>query len=297
MFKFFKALSENRAFQKQIEFLKTEKQQLTENLKALNKELTQTRETLGKTQIHHAQELQKYVSVDTRMQKAKQAYKALRIQQQENLTELKASKAHITNLEAQIEHLNQRLNPENADKILTEQLKEKEQKIQSLDRELTETQEKYLSITQDNHKLLQQIKLLQEKTEASEPAGEAPQNKKVLIVDDSITTRTLMKKILESVGYEVYLAKDGLEGQTMIESMSLDIVVTDAEMPNMDGFELTRWIKNSSHRPETPVIMIAAMADKDFQEKALAAGASDFITKNNFQQQIFLNIIEKALSK
>ena len=104
-----------------------------------------------------------------------------------------------------------------------------------------------------------------------------------------------MKKILESAKYEVHLAKDGKEATAVLEATPINIVVTDAEMPNMDGFELTHWIKNESKTPDVPVIMIASIADQGIQAKAEKAGASSFITKNNFHQQVFLSAIEKAL--
>lgn len=291
MFKFFTALSENKTLHNQIQLLETEKQQFTDKIKALTKELNQTRETLGKTQIRHAQELQRYADVEIRMQKARKAYKELRIQQQENEVEIQKDKESIAELKAQLDQANTK-QQQTEDNPLTEQLENKEQEIQALDQELKSLQEKYLKVSKKNETLKQDIQRLQEKTK------KAPQQKqkRVLIIDDSITTRTLMKKILESAKYEVYLAKDGVEGQSIIEKTPLDIIVTDAEMPNMDGFELTRWVKNKSKTPEIPIIMIASMTDKDFQAKAEEAGASSFITKNNFHQQVFLNIIESTLN-
>lgn len=286
MFKIFTALSENKILHKQVQSLKIETQQLNDTLKALNKELTQTRETLGKTQIRHAKEMQKYVEVEARMQKAKQAYKALRTQEQEKVVEIQAYQARIANLEAELATLQQTQPPPQSPE---------DEKTQALAQELTETQEKYLDVSSENQKLREEIQQLQEKTRRHDKSQRTPQDKKILIVDDSITTRTLMKKILESADYEVHLAKDGTEGKAAIETTPIDIVVTDAEMPNMNGFELIHWIKNESNKPEIPVIMIASMADQEIQAKAETAGANSFITKNNFHQQVFLDTIEKAL--
>ena len=285
MFKFFKALSENTALQGQIQLLKTEKQQLIDKFNALNKELNQTREILGKTQIRHAQELQRYADVETRMQKARKAYKSLRIQQQEDEVKINGYKKRIAGFEALTQ-----------DNTLAKQLDRKEQELHAQDTERKESQEKYQKIATENEKLSKDLEHLQEKVRLYEKTKKAQQQKRILIVDDSITTRTLMKKILESAQYEVHLAKDGLEGQEIIKTTPLDIIVTDADMPNLDGFELTRWIKKESKTPDVPIIMIASMTDKNFQEKAEAAGVSSFITKNNFQQQVFLNTIETTLN-
>lgn len=296
MFKIFTALSENRTLEKQVQSLKTEKQQLNDTLKALNKELTQTRETLGKTQIRHAREMQKYVAVEERMQKAKQAYKALRTQEQKSIVEIQGYKARIVSLEAELATLKQQSQAQGTEnEPSTQTADKKDEKIQTLEHELTETQEKYLNVSTENQKLREDMQQIKEQTRQYDKAQRAPEDTKVLIVDDSITTRTLMKKILESAAYEVHLAKDGREGKALLETTAIDIVVTDAEMPNMDGFELTHWIKNESKNPETPVIMIVSMANQDVQAKAEKAGVSSFITKNNFHQQVFLSAIEKAL--
>jgi len=296
MFKIFTALSENRTLQKQVQSLKSETQQLNDTLKALNKELTQTRETLGKTQIRHAKEMQKYVEVEARMQKAKQAYKALRTQEQEKVVEIQGYKARIASLETDLASLKQQSQDQDTDNTApVEKADEKEKKTQDLEQELTDLQEKYLNVSSENQKLREDIKRLQEQTHLNKKSRRVTQGKKVLIVDDSITTRTLMKKILESAKYEVHLAKDGKEGIAVLEATPIDVVVTDAEMPNMDGFELTHWIKNKSKSPDVPVIMIASIADQGVQTKAKEAGASSFITKNNFHQEVFLSAIEKAL--
>lgn len=308
MFKFFKALSENKSLHDQIQRLKTEKQGLNDELVLLNKELVQTREMLGKAQIRHAEESQKHLEFDSRMAKAKAGYKALQGELQTIKAQNHESQKRIQDLEAQLEQMPAPSSspatespPDNSENL--QALAEKDQSIQQLEADLAQAQQEQMKANVENKKLTHEVSTLQaklstaEKITATAADKKAPEDTQVLIVDDSITTRTLMKKILESAHYQVLVAKDGLEGKNAVEAHVPDIVVTDIEMPNMDGFELTRWIKSYGPSAKTPVIMITSLADDDFQARGTEAGASSFITKNNFHQQTFLNIIEQTLIK
>ncbi|PIQ27570.1 hypothetical protein COW36_16455 [bacterium (Candidatus Blackallbacteria) CG17_big_fil_post_rev_8_21_14_2_50_48_46] len=130
---------------------------------------------------------------------------------------------------------------------------------------------------------------------ATPAASSGRQKKLVLIVDDALTTRVLQKKMLESAGFEVVLGKDGLEGQSMFQEHLPDLVITDVEMPKMDGFELTSWIRKDSQHQRVPVLMVTSYGDPEFQKKGKQAGADDFIQKNNFNQQTFLEIVSRYL--
>ena len=120
------------------------------------------------------------------------------------------------------------------------------------------------------------------------------QQKMVLIVDDALTTRILQKNMLESAGFQVIMGKDGLEGQSLCQENHPDLIITDVEMPKMDGFELTRWLKQSTFR-EIPVLMVTSHADPEFQQKGREAGADDFIEKTNFNQKTFVEIVNRHL--
>ncbi|PKL75994.1 MAG: hypothetical protein CVV27_12525 [Candidatus Melainabacteria bacterium HGW-Melainabacteria-1] len=115
--------------------------------------------------------------------------------------------------------------------------------------------------------------------------------KKVLIVDDAATTRILQKNMLESAGYEVVMGNDGQQGQSLLAEHLPDLVITDIEMPRMNGFELTTWIKQSAYR-EVPVLMVTSHSDDSFQQKGLSAGADGFVEKKSFNQKTFLEIIQ-----
>lgn len=119
----------------------------------------------------------------------------------------------------------------------------------------------------------------------------ARSKKKVLIVDDAATTRILQKNMLESAGYEVVMGNDGQQGQSLLSEHLPDLVITDVEMPKMNGFELTTWIKQSPYR-EVPVLMVTSHGDEAFHQKGLQAGADGFVEKKSFNQKTFLEIIQ-----
>ncbi len=100
---------------------------------------------------------------------------------------------------------------------------------------------------------------------------EADRAKVVLVVDDSITTRTLEKSILEAHGYEVRLSVDGRNALAVLRSDPPDIVVSDIEMPHVDGFELVRAMKNDKALSEIPVILVTSRSDDEDREKGLQA--------------------------
>ncbi|MEZ0370938.1 MAG: response regulator, partial [Candidatus Sericytochromatia bacterium] len=120
---------------------------------------------------------------------------------------------------------------------------------------------------------------------------------RVLVVDDSVTTRTLEKNILEAAGFEVVIAKNGREGQnTVIQEMPhLDLIITDVEMPQMNGFEFASWVKLESEYRHTPVIMVTSLASPEFKAKGFASGIDAYIVKSEFNQQNLLDTIAQLL--
>lgn len=120
---------------------------------------------------------------------------------------------------------------------------------------------------------------------------------RVLVVDDSVTTRTLEKNILEAAGFEVVIAKHGREGQEMVirEMPNLDLVITDVEMPHMTGYEFASWLKLESEYRATPVIMVTSLASPEFKAKGFASGIDAYIVKGEFNQQTLLDTISQLL--
>ena len=120
---------------------------------------------------------------------------------------------------------------------------------------------------------------------------------RVLVVDDSVTTRTLEKNILEAAGFEVFIGKNGLEGkQQMLNLMpDLDLVITDVEMPKMNGYQFASWIKKESDYRQIPVIMVTSLATDEFKAKGYESGIDAYIVKGEFNQKVLLETIARLL--
>ena len=119
--------------------------------------------------------------------------------------------------------------------------------------------------------------------------------KRILVVDDSITTRTMEKSILEMAGYDVRTANDGEEGLRYVKENQFDAVVTDVQMPNMDGFEFTQAIKRDNDFKELPVILVTSLESKEDKERGIEVGADAYIVKKNFDQTNLLDTLKQLV--
>ncbi len=117
----------------------------------------------------------------------------------------------------------------------------------------------------------------------------------VLVVDDSITTRTMEKNLLESAGYTVKTAVDGLEAWALLQSEACDLVVSDVDMPRMDGFELTTRIRDDATLRDLPVILVTAMESREYRERGVLAGANAYVIKSSFEESNLLEIIQRLV--
>lgn len=118
---------------------------------------------------------------------------------------------------------------------------------------------------------------------------------RILVVDDSITTRTLEKNILEAIGFEVYVAIDGAEAWQKIPDIAPDIIVSDVEMPKMNGLELTRLLKNSPQTRDIPIILLTSLGKPEQREAGLSAGADAYLIKSRFDQGELLETIKSVI--
>ena len=119
--------------------------------------------------------------------------------------------------------------------------------------------------------------------------------KKVLVVDDSITTRTLERNILENAGYRVSQASDGIEGWNKMQEEPFDAVVFDIQMPRMDGFQLTEKVRRDKRFEHLPIVLVTSLASPEDKLKGMEAGADVYITKGDFDQQELLQTMERLI--
>ena len=119
--------------------------------------------------------------------------------------------------------------------------------------------------------------------------------RRLLVVDDSVTTRSLEKSILEAAGYEVVTAADGEAGWKLLQEQNVNLVITDIELPRMDGFELTEAIRRSKRSHELPVILISARSNDRDKARGIEVGADAYIVKSTFDQKELLEALGQLL--
>jgi two-component system, chemotaxis family, sensor kinase CheA len=119
--------------------------------------------------------------------------------------------------------------------------------------------------------------------------------KRLIVVDDSLTTRTLMKSILEAAGYEVIAAADGMDAWQILQEKGADLVVSDVEMPRMDGFALAEAIRGSKRLRHLPVILVTALETEADKIRGLEAGADAYLPKGSFDQTTLIQTIGQLL--
>ena len=109
---------------------------------------------------------------------------------------------------------------------------------------------------------------------------------KILIVDDDKTTRKLLNLYLKGKGYETLTAENGLDAMEKLGSGDISLIITDINMPYMDGIELTKTLRSDAAAGNIPIIMVTTEADEDERKKALEAGVDDYLVKPTNAEQI-----------
>ncbi|RJX29399.1 MAG: hybrid sensor histidine kinase/response regulator [Desulfarculus sp.] len=130
---------------------------------------------------------------------------------------------------------------------------------------------------------------------AAAAESEAAKTGRVLVAEDSITARTLIKNILETAGYQVATAVDGMDAFAQVRSGEFDLVVSDVDMPRMNGFELTAKIRGDRKLGELPVVLVTALESREDRERGIEVGADAYIVKSSFDQSNLLDVIRKLL--
>jgi chemotaxis protein histidine kinase CheA len=120
---------------------------------------------------------------------------------------------------------------------------------------------------------------------------------RILVVEDSVGVRELERVILESAGYDVVTAVDGLDGIARLRAEPADLVLSDVEMPGMDGFTLTRTIRRTRGWEQVPVVIMTSRGDESDRRAGLEAGASAYLLKSDFDQTELVDTVRRLVGR
>lgn len=139
-----------------------------------------------------------------------------------------------------------------------------------------------------------------QRTVAPADVARAEQRRTVLVADDSITTRTLEKNILEAAGYQVRLATDGVEALQLLDALAdeggCDLLLSDVDMPRLNGFDLTRAVRSDTRFQHLPIVLVTSLDTPADRERGIASGADSYIVKRAFDQQALLGTIARLIA-
>jgi two-component system sensor histidine kinase and response regulator WspE len=135
------------------------------------------------------------------------------------------------------------------------------------------------------------------KVGAGEELRKGPRRKRVLVVDDSLTVRELERKLIESGGFEVEVAVDGADGWNAVRVGQFDLVVTDVDMPRMDGIGLVTLIKQDPRLQSTPVMIVSYKDREEDRQRGLEAGADFYLTKGSFHDETLLQAVRDLVGE
>jgi two-component system chemotaxis sensor kinase CheA len=143
------------------------------------------------------------------------------------------------------------------------------------------------------------LELIQDALAADRPTSVIPDSPKkpcrVLVVEDSVTSRSLLRAMLEQVGCEVMTAIDGIDAFAMFKEHEYDMVVSDVDMPRMSGFTLTEKIRSDSRLAKIPVILVTSLDSPEDRTHGYAVGADAFVIKSDFEKGEFLSMIRRFI--
>jgi len=132
---------------------------------------------------------------------------------------------------------------------------------------------------------------------AGSASSETRERKRVLVVDDSLTVRELERKLLDRQGYRVEVAVDGMDGWNMLRSSRFDLVITDIDMPRMDGIELVTKIRRDAGLRSLPVMVVSYKDREEDRHRGLEAGADYYLTKGSFQDETLVRAVADLIGE
>jgi len=121
------------------------------------------------------------------------------------------------------------------------------------------------------------------------------EQKSILVAEDSITIRTLLRNFIESAGYIVKTAVDGQEAYGFLQHENFDLIVSDIEMPRMNGFELTAKIRDDKKYTDIPIILVTALETADDKQRGMEVGANAYIVKSSFEKSNLIETIQRLI--
>ena len=124
--------------------------------------------------------------------------------------------------------------------------------------------------------------------------GETPA-KRILVVDDSITVREVQRQLLANQGYDVEVAVDGMEGWNMLSQSRFDLVISDIDMPRLNGIDFVRMIKNDPQLRTTPVVIVSYKDREEDRLRGMDAGADYYLTKSSFHDETLLGAVQDLI--
>jgi two-component system sensor histidine kinase and response regulator WspE len=119
--------------------------------------------------------------------------------------------------------------------------------------------------------------------------------KRVLVVDDSLTVRELQRKLLSNRGYEVSVAVDGMDGWNALRGEHFDLLITDIDMPRMDGIELVTLLRRDSRLQSLPVMVVSYKDREEDRRRGLDAGADYYLAKASFHDDALLDAVVELI--
>lgn len=143
--------------------------------------------------------------------------------------------------------------------------------------------------------IVELVKQVTIETRKDRPAETEAIPPRILVVDDSINTGEIEKRILESCGYQVDLAKDGVEAIEQVENVRYDLIVTDIEMPRMDGFTLTEELRNMPRYADVPIVIVTSRERETDKKRGLQVGANAYIMKGDFEQRSLIETVKSLV--